>query len=393
MSINQRQLQYLQVIAREGNAQRASRVLGKSPSTLTRTLRNLSEELEIPIFQRGADKLTPTPEGRQLLLYVDRLLEYFAALDPENRHDWTESEVRYLLTIREEKNISHAADVLYLSQPSLSETLLGLERELGQPLFRRSKSGVEETPYGTQVLDRLEEIRELYCQMIGEIKEWRLMRKGTVTIGIPTNLGVCLLPQILPEFCKKYPGVNVRILENNTADLERMLAAGKVDLCLMHDYEQRQHMEYETFLPDPFYLVLPNEKKARYRFPEDRALSAAELCQLDGQYFVMVTSRHKLRLTVDHLLQKAGVTPKIRVTTKNLETTKRLVAAELGASILPRSYLDLGVDSQVLACYPIDEQLAGQWNLVIAHNREEDLTHGARELLHLLRAMARRSKA
>lgn len=113
---------------------------------------------------------------------------------------WTEQEIRYLLEVNEQGRISAAAEKLFVAQPSLSQKLWQIEKDLGNPLFERNRRGVRSTEYGKHIIETLKQVEELYRQYKKDLEECMEMKKGTVTVGIPMNLGTCLLPAILPAF-------------------------------------------------------------------------------------------------------------------------------------------------------------------------------------------------
>ena len=90
-----------------------------------------------------------------------------------------------------------------------------------------------------------------------ELGEYRELKKGTVTIGIPMNLGACILPVVVPVFRRRYPGVKVFIRENNSQELEKMMLSHKVDFCIMHFQKALDEVCYDEFSEDPFYLAVP----------------------------------------------------------------------------------------------------------------------------------------
>lgn len=391
--MNERQLRYLKVIAEERSIHKASSLLKKNPSTLTRGLKNLEEELGVQIFLRTSTGLSNTPEGSQILVFAEEILQMFEGLSrwcfgtqgKAQSHEWTEQELRYLLMIREQQNISRAAKELYMAQPSLSQMLMELEEELGQKIFLRTKEGVMETNFGREFLDQLELIWDRYRQIRKELEEFQQMKKGTLTFGIPMNLGTYLLPLFLPVFSETYPGIQVQIRENNTSELERLMLAKKIDFCIMHDYGNESQLEYVHFHDDPFYLVVPGRMRAQFDFPKDRKLTAKDLLRLEDAPFIMVANRQKLRLVVDRILEIAGIRPYIRCTTKSMETAKRLVAAGMGVTFLPRSYLTLYSGVEGLESYPIDERLNGSWKLVAAYPKKGNLSRSSREFLRMLK--------
>lgn len=397
--MNERQLRYLDMIAKKGSIQKASSFLAKNPSTLTRMVKNAENELGVTLFLRTPAGLIPTPEGERVLFYARGLLDRFRQLEAwggydekaadKALHDWTENEIRYLLVIREQKNISRAAAELYLAQPSLSQMILDLESDLGQKIFDRIKEGVRETGFGRELLDQLEVINDGYRRMRTEMEEFQQMKRGTITIGIPMNLGTYLLPLFLPSFCEKYPGIQVRIRENNTSELERLLLARKIDFCIMHDNEHQDAVVYETFSDDPFFLVMPGTMRDKFAFGKDQVLTVEDLQEIKDLPFIMVANRQKLRLVVDDILRHAGITPHIRCTTRSMETAKRLVAAGMGVTFLPYSYLTLYSGSEGLECFPLDADLNGSWKLTAAYLKKASLSPGARECLRLLKECLR----
>lgn len=152
--MNEQQLRYIHAIEREESIQKASSSLGKSPSTVARVVKNCENELGAVLFRRVGRKMILTPEE-----WADGC-GCRQGGNPGKGHLWTEHEIRYLLCFREYQNISRAAQELYVAQPSLSQMLKELETDLGAEVFLRGKGGVEESFFGRELLNRLEEADE-----------------------------------------------------------------------------------------------------------------------------------------------------------------------------------------------------------------------------------------
>ena len=163
--MNERQLRYLETIAEQGSIQKASSLLKRDASTLNRVVR--SEELGVTLFRRSHSGVVPTPEGEVVLAFGRRIREIFMKIrtlgniETSYLREWTESDVRYLIEIRQQKNISRAADELFIAQPSPSQAVIQIEESLGISLFLRTSEGVEETVAGGIILDRLERVQAL----------------------------------------------------------------------------------------------------------------------------------------------------------------------------------------------------------------------------------------
>lgn len=386
--MNEQQLRYIRIIAEEGSIQKASSLCGKNPSTLTRVLRNTEKELGAELFRRTRKRMLLTPEGEMVVEIGGKILHMFQELEQwtgnTGLHRWTEHEITYLLAIREKRSLLGAAEELYLAQPSLSQMVKEREADLGHKVFVRKKEGVEETEFGRELLDRLEVVKTQFHQMRVELEEFQQVNKGTIILGIPLNLGTYLLPRIIPVFRKQFPGIRIRIREENSQKLEQLMIGRKVDFCILHFHEEKEQVTYERFYDDPFYLVIPKAMKSRLSLP-DKELGGEELKLLQNEPFVMVSARQKLRLVADQILEHAGIAPDIVCTTRSMETAKRLVAAGVGITFLPRSYLNLYSGVEGLVCYPLDPVLKGSWTLAVACPKEGKMSRSSREFLRLLK--------
>ena len=380
--MTERQITYIRYIAEQKSVQKAAVLLNKSPSTLSRAVKTMEQELGLSLFRRSPDGLELTAEGKMVSEYGRWIQARFSALPGSS---WTENEVRYLLAIRENGNISRAAEELYIAQPSLSQMVQSIEKMVGNTIFLRNREGIEETEYGKNLLNDLEQIQQLFQKMHEELEEFRQMKKGTIQLGIPMNLGTYLLPAVLPAFEQVYPGIEVRFRENNSSELGRMAAARKVDFAIMHFQEQQENLDYELFSEDPFYLVVPSAWKQKLPFEREQVLHVEELKKIGELPFIMVANRQKLRQVADEILTKSRIDPVIRYTTKSMETAKRLTAAGMGITFLPYSYLTLfsGVDE--LEYFRLDENLNASWKLVAAYAEGTRLSRKSREFLKVLK--------
>lgn len=296
-----------------------------------------------------------------------------------------QNELLYIQTIAEQGNLTRAAKELFIAQPSLSEILSRVESDLGQPLFTRTLTGMVPTVFGLHYLQTAAKIQNRYRQMLGELEEYRKMQRGNLTFGIPGNLGTYLLPAMLPVFHKLYPEITIQFRENNSTELNKLMLSGKLDFSIMHQEGSPKGILCDYLTEDPFYLVLPLETAKRLKFPGFRELSRLDLKLLAEEPFLMVAANQKLRLVTDAILEKAGLKPSIRYTTKSMETAKRLAAAGMGATFLPYSYLNLFSGTEHLACYPLEAELQAYWRLVIAYPSGYPLSNCAYEFIKLLK--------
>ena len=123
--------------------------------------------------------------------------------------------LNWLRILDETRNITHAADRLYMTQSALSKRIKSLEHEFGVELMIRSRQGIRFTPAGEKVLahskaatHEMEQLRRGLDSMQGEIC-------GTLRAGVSVNYALYRLPEVLASYHKKYPMVRMDISTEN----------------------------------------------------------------------------------------------------------------------------------------------------------------------------------
>jgi len=143
-------------------------------------------------------------------------------------------QLRYLTAIvRNNLNISAAADSLYTSQPGISKQLRLLEEELGVELFgRNGKHLTEVTPVGRQIIAKAENIlREVNnIQMLAE--EYRDDRRGDLSIATTHTQARYALPPVIKAFRERYPAVNLQVHQGSPAQIAELVQSGEVDFAI-----------------------------------------------------------------------------------------------------------------------------------------------------------------
>lgn len=142
-------------------------------------------------------------------------------------------ELKYLLMLEEEKNISHAAEKLYITQSTLSTFIKQLETELHTKLFARNSRGITVTPSGKVLLSHARRMVQEFQLAQNEISDLENLKTGEIRLGISTFRGTYILPHVLKSFHQQYPGITVTISEANTIDLEQKIIDGILDLALV----------------------------------------------------------------------------------------------------------------------------------------------------------------
>jgi len=141
--------------------------------------------------------------------------------------------LKYFLTVASEGNITKAAEVLHITQPTLSRQLIELEKELNTSLLIRGKRNITLTGTGVLLQQRAQEIIALLDKTEQDITEQGRIVKGIVSIGCVETSASLLLPDTLKEFAARYPMVRYDIYSGNGDDIRDKIDSGHLDMGIL----------------------------------------------------------------------------------------------------------------------------------------------------------------
>lgn len=141
--------------------------------------------------------------------------------------------LRYFLAVAREENITRAAALLHVTQPTLSRQLMQLEDELGVRLFRRGQHRIVLTDEGMLLRRRAQEIVELADKAERELQRREEELTGEIAIGCGETAGMTFLSQRIREFRRLHPRVQFRIYSANADDVKERIEKGLLDMGLL----------------------------------------------------------------------------------------------------------------------------------------------------------------
>ena len=141
--------------------------------------------------------------------------------------------LNYFLTVVHEKNITKAAEVLHITQPTLSRQLMQLEEELGVKLFDRSQHKFTLTPSGQFLVERAKEILNMVEKTTLDIQEQEHNLTGSISMGAGEYQATEALARLISGFQKKYPAVNFELFTSSADLLHDKLDKGLLDVAIL----------------------------------------------------------------------------------------------------------------------------------------------------------------
>lgn len=282
-------------------------------------------------------------------------------------------QLKYFQTVARLGHMTKAAEVLYVSQPSLSRSIARLEQELGAPLFDRQGRRIRLNHYGQVLLRRVEFAFEDLEQARREIADLVGPEQGMVTLLVLRSSGRQLLPPILSDFRRTYPQIHFQLFQearDATFSILRQLEEGEIDLCLCPPpSEESFQVEWQPIMTDELALAVPQTHQlARHdRIQLAEAASEGFLCMHAGTNF---------RTLTDAICQHAGFTPDIVMEVEDFTMAWEMVAAEIGVALIPNQLWQNATTSAPVRLH-LEDQLP-QWTIGIAWTEGRYLSRAAR---------------
>ena len=203
--------------------------------------------------------------------------------------------LRYFLAAAQEENITKAADILHVTQPTLSRQMMDLERELGVTLMLRGKNGLTLTDDGIFFRQRAQEIVELADRLEKSFVERQNNISGMVVIGASETVGSQTLARLIKEFTGKYPAVQFTLYNETVNNIKDRLDKGLVDIGLLLEPVDVTKFDYVRLSQQDTWGLLVRDD---HPLTEKESLTADDV----APYPLILPLRDNIRVEIIHWL-------------------------------------------------------------------------------------------
>ena len=238
-------------------------------------------------------------------------------------------QLRYVAAIARTGNFSRAAEQCHVAQPSLSQQIHKLEDELGERLFDRLPRHVKLTAAGETFLPRALRILAEADDALREARETGVLVRGQVILGALPTIAPYLLGPVLAKFGKKFPEVQVTVVEDTTAQLLKQLDACEIDLSITSLPIDKHRFTIQHLFTEELLLAVPHQ----HPLATKRSISVADV---EKERFILLKEGHCLGDQVLRFCNRHDFHPQVSCRSAQIETIKALVQSGLGVSLIPR---------------------------------------------------------
>jgi len=237
-------------------------------------------------------------------------------------------QIRYFVAVAESENFTRAAERSNVSQPSLSQQIINLEKELGHKFFHRLGRRAVLTEAGATFLNRAKQILASVDDATRELNDGLVLERRIVVGAIPT-VAPYVLPQLIGRCRTEFPNLVIHVREDFRTDLIRGVIDGELDLALTSLPVKDPRISVEPIFTEPLLLLVGRQ----HPLAKNTSVTAKDLAD---QTFVLLGESSSLTHQIQRFCGDHDFEPRIAYRCAQIATVKELVGLGLGISILPQ---------------------------------------------------------
>ncbi len=297
--------------------------------------------------------------------------------------------------VARQRSFTRAAEALYLTQPTVSQQIQALERQMKVRLFERLAKEVYLTESGQVLYDKAAALLNMAQEAELAVREAAGISAGKLALGVGVTLATYVLPELLRRFNSTYKAgpnalqsnnfspVKFDITLGNSETLAHKLLKNEVDLGLIGSpIDSHPLLELHPFLEDKLILVVSAEDP--WAMEGRTSISLSDI----GNRPLLIRERGSaLQAFVERMLDAGHVHPEQYLIMANLEAIKRSVEIGLGAAIVPALSVKRELEADRLHALNIEGVEVGR-TFIYAHHKDKEMTRPAKAFLELVKAYA-----
>jgi DNA-binding transcriptional LysR family regulator len=266
---------------------------------------------------------------------------------------FTLQQLRILKAIATEKNFTRAAELLYLSQPSLSKQIKILEKNLDVLLLNRENNKISLTENGKVFLEYSERIIALCEESCRALIDLKNCERGNLRVGASQTIGTYLIPRVLALFAQNYPQIDLKVQVNSTRIIAKNVRNREIDIAVVGGEipdELKKNLTVENFVEDEFSLIISKS----HPFAIKRIITKEDLYHLN---FITLNSNSTIRKFIDNILSQNQIETrqlKIIMQLNSIEGIKTAVSLGLGAAFVSSSAIEKEIELKTIKILKIE---------------------------------------
>ena len=270
--------------------------------------------------------------------------------------------------ISNEKNLTKAAEILYLSQPYLSKQINILEENLNITLFNRTPNELLLTENGKVFLQYSERILALCEESYRALIDLKIGNRGNLKVGASQTIGTYLMPQIIALFRQNYPQIKLNIEVNSTRLISKQIVNRQIDIAIIGGevpITLINNLNIDFFIEDELNLIISNS----HPFANKKNIKKEDLYNLK---FITLNTTSTIRHFIDNTLQQRNINTNQFNTIMQLnsiESIKTAVSLNLGVAFVSSSAIEKELRLQTIKILQIENIKITRPLYILSHSK------------------------
>jgi DNA-binding transcriptional LysR family regulator len=282
--------------------------------------------------------------------------------------------LRAFVEVVRQGGFTQAAKKVFATQSTVSKAIKQLEEEIGVPLLDRIGHRSQPTAAGSIVYQRALRILAERDNLVAELEALRGLRGGTLRLGLPPIGSSTLFAPLFAQYRKRYPGIDIRLIEHGSDRLEDLVRAGEIELAASL-LPVADEFEWQDVRREPLSVLV----SANHLLAGRRSLDLPALRNLP---FILFETGFALNRIILEACRRHGFEPTVLARSSQIDFIVELAAADLGVGFLPRMIAEQRKHRSVKRI-PLTEPRT-DWHMAIIWRRGAFLSHAAKAWLDLL---------
>jgi LysR family cyn operon transcriptional activator len=237
--------------------------------------------------------------------------------------------IRYFLAVAEHRNFTRAAEVLHVSQPTLSQQIRQLEDTLRVQLLDRSGRTIQLTDAGAAYVryaQRALQDLEAGKRAIHDVQE---LSRGSLRIAMTPTFTAYLIGPLLEKYNRRYPNITLNILEMPQERMETLLNEDALEVGIAFNDTQSPDVEAQVLFVEALAMVVGKSH------PRAKKRAALTLAEFESEALVLLNEAFATRQTIDRYCKQHGIAPRIAMEVNSISAAIEIVQRSALATLLP----------------------------------------------------------
>ena len=306
--------------------------------------------------------------------------------------------MEYVYAVYKEKSFSKAAEKLFISQPSLSANVKREEQCVGYPIFDRSTKPLGLTEPGKKYIETVEKILTMQNEFSEYIDDLGDLKTGKLVLGGSSLYSSWVLPPLMGQFAKKYPQVKLELIEETTANLQKMLQNGEVDLVLDNCELEEEIFARQFYRKEYLVLAVPKHFQINDELEEfqvdvsairdlsflESSVPKVDLGLFSKEPFILLKPENDTRVRAMELCRQYDFVPNIVFELDQQMTSYNVTCSGMGISFISNTLISKVPETTDVVYYKLSGEQSSR-NLSFYWKQNSYFSKVMQEFLHLIR--------